>query len=178
MSSRILIVGDFHIPEERGRIPDEFLNEMESSDLVICTGDLTAEGVLRKLEERAGALRVVGGEDDFLELPEQDLIEVEDMTVGLIHGHQLEQMEEESKGEESEGEKKKIEKYVEFAKIMQVDILVTGHTHSPFRTEREGVVLLNPGSATGVSKNGESERTCIRLEIEERDIVESKIIKT
>lgn len=178
MSEEILLIGDLHIPTEAEKVPEKFLKAAQDSDLILCTGDLVEENVLEKLED-CGDVRIVKGDNDYLELPEQDVVDVELMKFGLIHGHQLEENEEEKdkRINEEEEEKGEIEKLVDFGKVMQVDVLVTGHTHKPFRTEREGVVLMNPGTATGVSEEGKTKKTCIKLRVEERDIVESNILK-
>ncbi|MFP4115813.1 MAG: YfcE family phosphodiesterase [Candidatus Aenigmatarchaeota archaeon] len=174
---RVLVIGDTHVPEEAEKIPEEFLDEAEECDLVICTGDLTDEGVLEELEERT-PVRAVRGEEDYLELPEQDLVRVEDTKIGVVHGHQLEdgglgerRAEWEMEGDENEEEE--IDRFVELAEMLKVDVLVTGHTHKPFRTEKEGVVLLNPGSATGV---GAEKGTCIVLEVQGTELVNSEIL--
>lgn len=173
MSSRIILIGDTHIPEEAEEIPGKFLEEAEEADLILFTGDLTENSVLEELMDRAD-VRIAKGEDDYLELPEQDVVNVEKMKFGMIHGHQFE---DDDKSKDGDGEEEgKMEKLLEFAELMDVDVLVTGHTHKPFRTEKEGVVLYNPGTATGVDKDGSAKRTCFRLEVEEMDITESKLL--
>lgn len=42
---------------------------------------------------------------------------------------------------------------------MQVDILVTGHTHQPLFKEYEGTALINPGSLTGAY--GDIQQNCL-----------------
>lgn len=179
---RVLLIGDMHIPEEAEEIPEEFLEEAEDCDLIICTGDLTENAVLDELFDKA-KIRVVGGEEDYIDLPEQDIVTVEEMKFGVVHGHQVEDViddkdkpEEREKElepergpekgvqeEEEKQEKKRPEKLMEFADLLKADVLVTGHTHKPFRTEKRGTVLLNPGSATGV---GSKKKTCMVLEVE------------
>ncbi|MFP4116593.1 MAG: YfcE family phosphodiesterase [Candidatus Aenigmatarchaeota archaeon] len=185
---RILLIGDMHIPEEAEEIPDEFLEEAESCDLIICTGDLTENMVLDELFERA-KVRAVKGEKDYIDLPEQDLVTIEEMKFGVVHGHQIdevidsenEKMEDErdrsceaseEEGKDSDG-KGHAEKLMEFADLLKANVLVTGHTHKPFRTEKSGTVLLNPGSATGV---GGGKRTCMVVEVEGTDLRECEIL--
>lgn len=177
MSKEVLLLGDFHIPKKAEKIPDKFMQAAERSDLILCTGDLVEDRVLEKLLELPGDVRAVKGENDYLELPEQDVVSVERMKFGLIHGHQLEEEEGQTKNKPPEEDRGEMDKLVEFGKLMQVDALVTGHTHKPFRTEKEGVVLFNPGTAIGVSQGKDkSKKSCIYLKIEERDILESEIL--
>lgn len=183
MPTEVVLIGDFHIPYEADQIPKEFLEEVKEADLVLCTGDLVSEGIFQRLKDVADRLRIVKGEEDHLKLPEQDLINVEDMKVGLIHGHQFEdgggigqERGEGRREEESEEEKNHLEKLVEFADLLEADMLVTGHTHKPFRTEKEGIALFNPGSATGATEDEDGKKTCLKLVVEEKDIIDSKVI--
>ena len=164
---QVLVIGDMHIPNEAEELPEKFRERAKDSDLVICTGDITDGKLLDELMESTN-VRVVRGEEDYLELPEQDLVKVEDMKFGVLHGHQVEEEmkdreEEEKTGEEEDEEKDRMERFVELAELLKADVLITGHTHKPFRTEKDGKVLLNPGSATGVDAKS---KTCMLLEVE------------
>jgi len=48
-----------------------------------------------------------------------------------------------------------------------VDIIVYGHSHVPANHIREGILLFNPGTATGYSATGEHSIGILRLEKEE-----------
>ncbi|GEM_PF-497491 len=180
---RVLLIGDMHIPEKGKKIPEEFLEEAEDCDLIICTGDLTEDAVLDELFEKAD-VRAVKGEEDFMDLPEQDLVAVEEMKFGVVHGHQVDDVieeDEEARGEmertcrnedECKKEKARPEKLMEFADLLKADVLVTGHTHKPFRTEKRGTVLLNPGSATGV----DGRKTCMLVVVEGTELKECEIL--
>ncbi len=170
---KVLLIGDTHIPEKADDFPEEFAEEAANCDLVICTGDLTEGRVLDRLFELA-EVRIVCGEEDYIDLPEQDLVMVEGMKFGVIHGHQLEHIKTGNKetraGKDEEGE---IDELVEAAELVGADVLVTGHTHKPYRTEKDGVVLLNPGSATGA---GSENKTCMVVEVEGTDMADCRIL--
>ncbi|MEM2025987.1 MAG: YfcE family phosphodiesterase, partial [Desulfurococcaceae archaeon] len=141
MVSRILAIGDFHIPSRARWVPKPLELEVskETYDLVVCTGDLTSLAVmewLRKLGKKVYAAR---GNMDRLDLPVQIVIRVDQVKVGINHGFDVY-----PRGD--------VEKLLEKAKELCVDVLVTGHTHYPqvIRVEPHGVVIVNPGSATGV----------------------------
>ncbi|MFP4045629.1 MAG: YfcE family phosphodiesterase [Candidatus Aenigmatarchaeota archaeon] len=163
MTQKVLLIGDFHLTGKGDEIPEEFMKAARESDVILCTGDLVDERILEKLMDSTEEFHIVRGEEDYLDLPEQDIARIEDLKFGMIHGHQL---------ESEEGEE--IEDLVEMGELMKVDVLVTGHSHQPFRTEKEGLVLFNPGSATGADGSG---KTCFLLEVGERSIVDSKILK-
>ncbi len=160
---KLLVIGDIHIPGRADELPQKFLERSRSCDLIICTGDITDETVLEQLMESC-AVHAVRGEEDYMDLPEQDLISVEDMKFGVIHGHQV---------EKTEDEGDVIDELVEMAELLGADVLVTGHTHMPFRTDKDGTVLLNPGSATGIDSD---KKTCMYVEVEGTDMVSCEIL--
>ncbi len=137
----ILVLGDTHIPRRASGIPESierFLSSM-SFDLVMCTGDLTGESVLQWLR-KFGEVLCVRGNMDHLPLPEYAEAEVEGVRIGLIHGDQV----------YPRGDREQLN---EIAEEKGVDVLVSGHTHSPDACKLSAI-LLNPGSATGVWGGG------------------------
>ncbi|MEM0233192.1 MAG: YfcE family phosphodiesterase [Candidatus Nezhaarchaeales archaeon] len=141
MVKKVLALGDFHIPERAYWIPEELEKEVtrESYDIVLCTGDLTTGEVLSWLQRLASEVYVVRGNMDYLKLPLQLVVNVEGLRVGLYHGA----------GVHPRGDPVKL---AVRAKQINVEVLVTGHTHYPYTTfvKEYGVVIVNPGSATGV----------------------------
>lgn len=140
MTVKALAIGDFHIPSRSYWIPESVELEVkkERYDLVLCTGDLTSEDVIYWLERLGGKVYVVRGNMDHLRLPTSISVKVEELRVGLYHGA----------GVYPRGD---VAKLTAKARQMGVDILVTGHTHYPevVMVEGEGILIVNPGSATG-----------------------------
>ncbi len=141
MAKRALVIGDFHIPERADWIPRELEDEVvkRSYDVVLCTGDLTSEGVLSWLKGLAPEVHVVRGNMDYLRLPVQAVVVVEGLRVGVHHGT----------GVHPRGD---LVKLALKAKQLGVEVLATGHTHYPqvALVREQSVVIVNPGSATGV----------------------------
>jgi len=79
---------------------------------------------------------VRGDFDDNETYPEEKVIDVGNFKIGLIHGHQLVPF-----GDQE------ILKAVQ--RRLNVDILITGHTHQLHHFSTDGALFLNPGSATG-----------------------------
>jgi len=142
-----LLIGDTHIPERASAIPDPLRRVVESRrfEFVLCTGDLTSGEVLRYLQSLGKNLRVVSGNMDRLPFPASDIVIVEGVRIGLTHGAQVH-----PRGD--------VQGLARIASGMGVDVLVSGHTHRLFvdriREGFGGVLLLNPGSATGVWSGG------------------------
>lgn len=141
MVKRALAIGDFHIPERADWVPRELEDEVikKSYDLVLCTGDLTSEDVLAWLRRLAPEVHVVRGNMDYLRLPLQVVVAVEGLRIGVYHGA----------GVHPRGD---LAKLALKAKQLGVEVLVTGHTHYPkvALVREQEVVVVNPGSATGV----------------------------
>jgi len=137
---RLLIFGDTHIPERARRIPEKFGGILKDFDMVVITGDLTSEAVLRFAEKLSEKVVAVRGNMDSLPLPNSAKFEVNNINFGVIHGHQV----------HPRGDKGQLQK---IAKEMGVNVLISGHTHLPDVFQAE-VILLNPGSITGVWGGG------------------------
>jgi len=141
MAKKALAIGDFHIPERADWIPRELEDEVAKKgyDVVLCTGDLTSEDVLAWLRGLAPEIHVVRGNMDYLRLPVQATLTVEGLRVGIHHGS----------GIYPRGD---VAKLALKAKQLGVEVLVTGHTHysQVVEVREQGIVIVNPGSATGV----------------------------
>ncbi len=142
---RLLIIGDTHIPRRATRIPEPLKRAIEAEewDLVAFTGDLTTPKLIAWLEGLGRALKIVRGNMDYLDLPEHELFSAERLRFGLIHGDIVY-----PRGD--------IPQLTRVAKRMGVDVLLSGHTHSPFivHVKSENVLHVNPGSLTGVWGGG------------------------
>ena len=69
---RLLVIGDFHIPDRAKEIPIELRNKIQnlSFDLILCTGDLTSSEIYNYLKDidsgvKGWRIALAGGE--FLE---------------------------------------------------------------------------------------------------------------
>ncbi len=140
---KILIIGDTHIPSRARWLPKKINDYLSSKsfDLVLCTGDLTDRKVLDYLEG-LGDVVAVAGNMDHLPLPEYQTFKAEGLRFGLIHGHQVY-----PRGD--------VNQLKMIAHELGVDVLIHGHTHSA-DVRHDEILLLNPGSATGVWSGGKA----------------------
>lgn len=79
---------------------------------------------------------VRGGYDEDSSFPESKVIQIGQFKIGLIHGHQIVPW----------GDPLSL---AAVQRQMDVDILITGHTHRNEVNEYEGKWFINPGSITG-----------------------------
>ncbi len=79
-------------------------------------------------------LSVKGNNDYYaVNLPRERIIEIADHRIYMVHGHQVPFY-------------NRTENFTHLAKANQCDIVITGHTHRPLIEEKDGVLILNPGS--------------------------------
>lgn len=152
----LLVISDSHIPERAFRIDEHILSFIRSRnyDIVVHAGDLVDEGVLEQIKGFGSEYYVVQGNMDYLNLPEQERFKVYNVNIGVIHGDQVRP-------------RGNIKALTAIAKDLEVDILISGHTHSPFIVfDPAGVLHINPGSVTGAWGGGGGSFTPSFIEIE------------
>jgi len=139
----VLVLSDSHIRERAEWFPVEFTNIFQSRayDIAIHAGDLVDPEVLDFVKSLSKKVYVVQGNMDYLNLPEQEVFEVLGFRVGVVHGDQVRP-------------RGNVQALTILAKSMNVSILISGHTHTPFITAHSGILHVNPGSVTGVWGGG------------------------
>ncbi|MCD4740255.1 YfcE family phosphodiesterase [archaeon] len=139
---KIVCIGDFHVPDRHEKIPSWISQKIkeETPDKIIGTGDFTSEKTLKTVE-KWGELIAVQGNMDWVNLPEHAVLELDSIKIGVIHG----------KGIVPRGDLRQLRKH---AKRMKARVLVHGHTHKLHVEEQDGILFINPGSATGSQGGG------------------------
>ena len=151
---KLLLIGDSHIPQRAKIIPEKIhdklseLAEKELFDYTFFTGDLIkcsefinflSLKTLNDLFIVIGNMDYFGGNRDasIYQKLKLTLFNNEKLVIGLTHGHQIS-----PRGDHSQLEHLAIEN--------NFTILISGHTHKEeiYLTDK-GILLLNPGSATG-----------------------------
>ena len=143
---RALIIGDTHIHDRADSIPDKllsFISNYSPWELILFTGDLTDEDVLQWLRSTSRSLHVVRGNMDYLPLPNYEVLSIDWLKVGLTHGDRV----------YPRGNPVELSR---IARKLGVKLLVSGHTHTDFirLSPNNDILLLNPGSLTGVWGGG------------------------
>jgi len=107
------------------------------------------------LRTLASDVHIVQGDFDELPLPEEKVLELGQFKIGICHGHQIVPW----------GDK---ESLAIVRRRLDVDILITGHTHQLETYCNEKRFYLNPGSATGAfcGFNAEAVPSFILLDLE------------
>ncbi|WP_188202483.1 YfcE family phosphodiesterase [Thermococcus camini] len=135
----IAVTSDTHYGDKTRNPPSLLFQHLEEKnpDLILHAGDVTSHELLEELERFAPVV-AVRGNADYLNLPEERVIDVDNVVIGLLHGPQFFSLN------------------AQFLTLkaldMGVDLLIFGHTHrfyhDTYSIHGKRVVLLNPGSPT------------------------------
>jgi uncharacterized protein len=117
------------ISDTHGLMHPQALLALQGSDLIIHAGDVGDPKIIEALKTLAPVYAVRGNVDTepwAQVLPETEVIETGPATIYVLHDvHELD-LDPAAAG---------------------FQIVVSGHSHKPGRTERNGILFLNPGSA-------------------------------
>jgi hypothetical protein len=117
------------ISDTHGLLREEALRALEGSELIIHAGDVGKPEIIDALKAIAPVFAVRGNVDTkswASVLPETEVVETGLATFYVLHDVQLLDLNPAAAG---------------------FHIVVSGHSHKPSRTEHDGVLYINPGSA-------------------------------
>lgn len=129
------LISDTHIPARAKAIPSKVFKVFEDASLIVHAGDLTRLSVMEELEQMAPVVAVHGNMDsrDVKEkLPNLGSAEVYDWKIGVTHSLGFFFRTNRSRDVFEKG----------------FHVIVCGHTHRPSVKYKEGMLFINPGSAT------------------------------
>jgi putative phosphoesterase len=121
---RIGLISDTH-----GLLRQEAVEALRGSELIIHAGDVGKPEILEELRKIAPLVAVRGNVDMepwALALPETAVVEAGAATIYVLHDVNALDLNPAASG---------------------FHIVVSGHSHKPGKTERDGVLYVNPGSA-------------------------------
>jgi len=130
------LISDTHVPKRARSLPKNIFEIFENVDYIIHAGDLVELAVIDELEQIAPVLAVHGNMDGLEvtdSLPKFNSLRVFDWKIGVIH---------------DQGNLFGCDKVQETTGF---DVFVYGHTHAPEIRWVDGILYINPGSATDPS---------------------------
>jgi uncharacterized protein len=134
--TEVVVLADTHLrPGSTRRLPAAVYAALEKADLVLHAGDVVTRALLEELAGFAPTVAVLGNNDGELvgQLPEQRLLTVEGLRIGMVHDSGA------RKGREGRLRRR----------FPTADLVVFGHSHIPLDTPGlDGQRLFNPGSPT------------------------------
>ena len=117
------------ISDTHGLLREEALRALEGSELIIHAGDVGQPEIIDALKAVAPVVAVRGNIDTepwASALPETEIVETGIATIYVLHDVSALDLDPAAAG---------------------FHIVVSGHSHKPGRTEHDGVLYINPGSA-------------------------------
>lgn len=132
----IAVISDSHIPKRAEEMPEKFFDVFEQADTVVHCGDLVSENVFKKIEQY-GEFYAVKGNCDMLDLDPSKKFRKKGLEFGAYHGT----------GITPRGHHPTL---VNTAETISCDVLFHGHSHQEEAVKKDGKILINPGSCTGV----------------------------
>jgi putative phosphoesterase len=137
MTTRLLVLADTHVPKRARDLPMEVWEQVGRADVVVHAGDWVEVELLDRVQQRAGRLVGVYGNNDHgvlrERLPEVARAAVEGVRFAVVH-----------ETGSAVGRELRCS-----ARFPDVDVLFFGHSHIPWdTTSPSGLRLLNPGSPT------------------------------
>jgi len=137
----LLAIGDFHIPDRASSIPAKFTKLLAPGDKiqqVLCLGNVCeSPSTLEFLKGISPDFQMVKGEfDRDLSLPTSLVFNYDKLKIGLINGFNVIPNADPLS-------------LLTQARLMNVDVLVSGGTHKIEAYTLDGKFFINPGSATG-----------------------------
>jgi uncharacterized protein len=137
---RIGVIADTHLNLPNRWLRPEVLSALDDCDFIFHAGDINHAWVLERLREIAPVRAVVGNNDDAdlqATLPVMRLFQAGIHRIGLIHGHT------------PTSHKRQTAVSVTLEQLRgRVDCAIYGHSHKPDDSVRDGLRMVNPGSAT------------------------------
>ena len=121
---RVGLISDTH-----GLLRPEALRALEGSQLIVHAGDVGSAAVLEELAGIAPVVAIRGNVDTgawAAKLPETTVAQAGDVLLYVLHDVNALDLDPAAAG---------------------FQIVVSGHSHRPGRSERKGVLYINPGSA-------------------------------
>lgn len=141
------LIADTHVPQRLPRLPPTVADLFRGVALILHAGDLNRWPVLEDLARLAPVVAVKGNADVGLRLPSREIVEVNGVRIGLVHGHGgwqaylRDKLREQAVGPEP----LRYFRYARSAFTEPVHLIVSGHTHRPHLVQVDGVWLVNPG---------------------------------
>jgi len=139
---RIGVLSDTHLHRVSRDLREILDHHLSQVDVLFHVGDYTSPVVVEFLSSK-NFHGVYGNMDPLgirAVLPEKKIVELGGFRFGLIHGW----------GSSAGLEEKVLGQFTD----VDVDVIVYGHSHKPMNDVVQGVLLFNPGTASGYSSYG------------------------
>lgn len=132
---KIGVVSDTHSLD----LPKQMLDDFKKVDIIVHAGDFCTVKELMQLQKIKTVKGVFGNMDDAelrKMLPEKQIFQCEDFSIGLVHGYG--------------SPKATWNSAIKTFSASRVDIVIFGHSHEPLNETLDKVLYFNPGSPNDI----------------------------
>ncbi|KAK7199709.1 vacuolar sorting-like protein [Novymonas esmeraldas] len=161
----VLVVGDVWVPQRASGVPEVFRKMFTPGRIhkILITGAVGSKEMYDYLRTIAAEVHcVTSGVDGRWtdRLPETQVLTVEGLKIGLLHGHQVVPV----------GDKDSL---AAVQRELDVDVLVSGATHQSKYFEFDSHLFVNPGSLSGADTELETNvvPSFMLLDIQDKSVV-------
>jgi len=143
------------ISDTHGQLPDSAVTALACSKLIIHAGDIGDPSVLERLETIAPVFPVKGNMDKGVwarEIPDSEIVNEGAVSLYILHDVSEINLDPAASG---------------------FSAVIFGHTHRPFIERQNGVLFINPGSATRPRSNYPP--SVVLLKVKDK-ILEAKLV--
>jgi putative phosphoesterase len=149
------VVSDTHLPRFGRALPRALIAGLrdERVDRILHCGDMTDLLAVDLLTEIAPVEAVAGnndGDEIRTRFGRKKILTIDDVRIGLVHG---------DKGAHA-APRNALAAFAD----ERVDVICFGHSHRPLREQRDGLLMLNPGSPTDKRMNPRYSYATLRLD--------------
>jgi putative phosphoesterase len=134
---RIGVIADTHLTNRATKLPDSLIEGLQGVDYILHAGDWVSLETVALAQQLAPVDGIAGnndGEEIIERFGRKKLLTVEGYRIGLIHGDGTRKTTEERAREAFQEERP--------------DIVIFGHSHTPYLRTNDGILMFNPGSPT------------------------------
>jgi putative phosphoesterase len=129
----VAVIADTHIPRRARDLPPSAWRRIDTAEVVIHAGDVTAPSFLEALQRHTAVHAVRGNNDiDMAGLPDTLELTLSGVPIAITH---------------DAGPRTARRQRIS-ARFPAARIVVFGHSHIPFLEDEGALMLLNPGSPT------------------------------
>jgi putative phosphoesterase len=148
------VIADTHIPDRVRHVPPKALDIFRKAQVttILHAGDISVKSALNSLEQIAPVIAVRGNRDLFYfsKLPLKHTLTIEQVTIGLTHGHGSWPRYIRDRIQHAVFGQKKFSYYEAIACRMfpTAKVVILGHNHAPANYWLNDQLVFNPGSPT------------------------------
>jgi putative phosphoesterase len=137
---KIAVLSDTHLHQITREFKELYRRWLADKDMILHAGDIVSTEIIDFLSKNPfhGVYGNMDPAEVQVRLPSKKVLEVGSYRLGLIHGW---------------GSSTGLEDRI-WPEFHNVDVIIYGHSHHAVRHVREGVLVFNPGTATGYSSSG------------------------